>query len=179
MAGTSIEDLKKHYETQNYNSLQNQQYNANQNLQYEQGHNAAHNIIQAQQDPYYNMSNVNNYPQNPSISPHITELTNSITNNLQNSDDINNDILDELSKEPFDTQDSKQFDNLFFIVFAIVLAVYIILSLPVTRINVGKIITLINPDKSGNVSMSGIFIYGIIMALLVAFITKYFLTKKK
>ena len=64
MIGTSIGDLNKN-NLRNSQDIAQANYEIGQSMQYEQGHNAAHQMHQAQQIPYYDMSVVNKqtYPQ--------------------------------------------------------------------------------------------------------------------
>ena len=58
----------------------------------------------------------------------------------------------------------------------IILILYIILSQPSIQRGIGKYIKQVNPNASGRVSLTGIIIYGIILAALFA-LTKRFLLK--
>jgi hypothetical protein len=172
MSGTSIIDLQKQQEEKNndinnYNIDRMTQYNANQNLQYEQGHNDAYSVMQNQQDPYYNMRNVINYPNNPQIDSNIEKLANDITTNMPGNK-FSENILNDLQTETIEELSHNTNYNHLLKKYMIILVIYIILSLPYVRITLGKLIPMINPNIDGNVPISGIIIYGVLLIALVA-----------
>ena len=57
----------------------------------------------------------------------------------------------------------------------LILVLYIFLSLPIVKNNIGKYIKQINPDESGNVSIVGIIIYGTILAVLFILFKRFLL----
>lgn len=188
--GTSINDLKKQQEIQQkqfemnqmmkmqeLNELQKTQnifYNANQNKHYEQGHNAAYDTLQNQQDPYYTMQNNYGYMEQ-NIQPHV--LANNLNVELPNIKK-EADILTELAneeKEHFDNKKkSKSVIPRMLVSPLIIFILFVILSLPSVRINIGKFIPQIRPNASGNTAMTGVIIYGIILSVLFVIVQKLF-----
>lgn len=180
--GTSIYDLQKkrgiNWENQqdmnqyeNLKRLQQMQYNNMQNLQYDQGYNAVHNIHQIQQSPYYKLMN-DNYTE----QTHMEDLARDISNNMPSDNFISG--ISEISEDKITNKSDGG------IIYGIpeilrepliLVILYVILSLPVVRENIGKHIKQINPDVEGKVSFTGILIYGIILATLFALVKRLLL----
>jgi len=163
MNGTSLQDL------------QNIQYGAMQNHQYEQGHNAAHVIQQAQHAPYYDIMD-NNYPQMQNCKINMDQLANDISANLP-EEDIINGIEEHLDEEIISTQNTQN-GYLSFIPSILrepllIIVIYILLSQPFVQNNIGKYIKQVNPIQ-GKVSIIGIFIYAVLLAVIYT-ITKHIL----
>ena len=145
MSGTSIvdlrkqqemDDIKKKHEIPKYNADRMTQYGANQNLQYEQGHNDAYDVMQNQQDPYYTMKNVVGYPNNPEIDNNMVHLANKISSNLPQGSEYkisDEEILAELTKENFESESKNDNYNFSLKESAIILVIFILLSLPLVR----------------------------------------------
>jgi hypothetical protein len=186
MLGTSISDLNKQEYPSQYGDMRNLQdmtqvnYNANQNLQYEQGHNAAHQMHQAQQMPYYTMPNM---PNQGYISPKeqqrmqqealdMEELTKDINNHLP---DENFSAVGDLGEERNAESNSNLLSGIPHMLRdpLIILIWFIILSQPVVKDTLGRYLTQINPGADCKVSFAGIFIYGLILAILFALTKKF------
>lgn len=183
MGGTSIQDLHQREKIEQYENMrklqemQNMQYGAMQNLQYEQGHNAAHSIQQGQHDAYYAMKNGPQYPQHPQTMPtsEMENLARDISENLPTDtfipgftdmdDESSNGkkggligYIPEMFREPL-----------------LILILYVVLSQAFVYKALGKYIPQINPDMEGQVSLSGIVIYGVLLAVLYALTKKFLL----
>lgn len=203
MIGTSIGDLNKKDQPAYYDNMRNLQdmtqtnYNAGQNMHYEQGHNAAHQMHQAQQIPYYNMPNNQNYPQfigsesqHPSQYPGYLSQKQQVAQKQEIVDieELAKDINDNLTEDTFasvpesaEEQHANTNLNLFSNVPSIlrepiiILILFIILSQPMVKEQLGKYIKQLNPDMEGKFTFAGIVIYGIIFAALFALIKKFIL----
>jgi len=181
--GTSIQDLQKQNRINTYEnvrSLHNMgqvQYGTLQNMQHEQGHNAAQSIHQAQHVPYYNIPNPQLYDQYPK-QPNMTELAQDISNNLP--DETYFTGVSEIPETDIEMSPQKDgyLDKLpiGFKEPLIILVLYIILSQSFVKDSIGRYITQINEDITGKVSMTGVIIYGTILASLF-YLTKIFILK--
>jgi hypothetical protein len=157
MNGTSIQDL------QMLQNMQDMQYGAMQGQQFEHSHNSAHNVQQGQHDPYYSIPDERrSCPQPDNIEDLATDISNSLPSVPQGYEQFEDGVVDEeeqsggyLSMIP-----SQLVDPLLIIV------IYAILSQTVVRENIGRYVTQINPDASGDVSLLGILIYGTVLAVL-------------
>lgn len=195
LSGTSIQDLHR-TQSNYYGNVRNlvdgnqTKYNAGQNMHYEQGHNAQHHMHQAQHMPYYNSQNASNYPQfnqertqypgyltprqqNTQESVDIEELAKELNSNMgednfaavsENSEESNSSnqtllgSIPEILREPL-----------------LILIIYVILSQPMVKDTLGQYIKQINPDMEGKVSLTGVVIYGILLASLYALAKKFIL----
>ena len=183
MNGTSIHDLHKQEKMNQYQDIQrihqmkDAQYGTMENLQYEQGHNAAHVIHQAQHAPYYEIDTPIKYPQftqqppvpTPPVEQDIENLANDISNNLSSVTNVS---------ENFEEDKGYKFKFLsgipkFLIDPILIVILFVILSQTFIRNTLSKYIKQLVPSKeTGYVGMTGIIIYGIILAVV------YSLTKK-
>ena len=203
MIGTSIGDLNKKDQTVYYDNIRNLQdmtqtnYGAGQNMHYEQGHNAAHQMHQAQQIPYYNMPNNQNYPQFTGQAgqpgnqyPGYLSQTQKQKQKQETIDieELAKDINDNLTEDTFasvsesvEEQHTSGSLNLLSNIPAIlrepiiILILFIILSQPTVKDTLGKYINQLNPDMEGKFSFTGIVIFGIIFAALFALTKKFIL----
>ena len=173
--GISLQDLKNRERMEQINNMaklqqmqqmKNLQYNQLQHLQQEQGHNSQHAVHQNQHQPYV-------IPQVASHQPNsITNLAQDINMNIPNTQHNvpqiitvssgNNSLLSKIParlREPL-----------------IIIILFVLLSLPFVKNNIGKYIKQINPDATGNVPLIGIVIYGMIFAGLFD-VMKRFLPK--
>lgn len=159
MEGTPIQDL---YQMESYGHMQS--------MQGDLSHTSASNIHQAQHAPYNQVPNYDykgeyvGYVERGSgqHEPSIEELTKDINDTLPLIDS------DTALTEYF--EERKLSDNNPFSLFPtwvrgpiLLLIIFVILSQPIVRDNIGKVIKVINADESGNVSFVGILIYGIIL----------------
>lgn len=194
LSGTSIQDL---YRTQSnyFGNVRNladgnqTKYNAGQNMHYEQGHNAQHQMHQAQHMPYYNSQNAPNYPQfNQEMGPNpgyltprqqsqeavdIEELAKELNNNMgednftvtsENMEDGNGSNQTLLGSVPEMLREP-----------ILILVLYVLLSQPMVKDTIGQYVKQINPDMDGRVSFTGVVIYGIILATLYALAKRFIL----
>ena len=167
-----IDNIKKQHELNNYNVDRMTQYGANQNLQYEQGHNDVYSITQTQQDPYYKMNNVVNYPNNPEIVNKPTTTTNNgsvAPKKPQATVTVDEDILYDLVNEDFEDNSKSNYTGLLKDSL-IILVIYIILSLPAVQTTITKFIPMSNPGFGDKIPMATIVIYGLILVILVALV---------
>lgn len=196
--GTSIQDLNKKDKGEYYDNMRNLQnisqinYNTGQGTQFD---NLAQNMQQAQQLSYHNIPNAGEYPQfnSPTQStqsiqqyPQRCAIPKSAQKEIVDIEELAKDINDSLGEDTFASVNEGYTDdstglNLFSNIppilreGSLILILFIILSLPVVKDNIGHYIKQINPDTEGKVSMSGIVIYGIILAVLYMLINKYLL----
>lgn len=159
MEGTSINSLQE---------MAQSNYDGGQSLQFEQGHNASHQMHQVQHDPYYNNRGKPRFVKQDLSD--IEELAKDLNDNLPEQI-IVSDNTDE-SKEKFHITsyipDGLK-DPL------IILVLFVILSQPVIRETIGTYIKQINPDIEGKVSLTGVIIYGIILATLYYLVKRFLL----
>jgi len=148
------------------------QYNAFQNLQAEQSHGAAHQSQQSQQDPYYNIRTPEEYPQwlpkNSNATQNMEELARDISDNLPEDEDEEQPISKSKHEESFDDSESGFISNIpvQFRDPILIFVIFVILSQPFLKRNIGQYIKQINPSsETGEVAMTGIVIYGLIFAL--------------
>lgn len=161
MEGTSIHSLQE---------MSNDDYKAGQNLQFEQGHNAAHQMHQIQHEPYYNKHGKPRFVKQDLSD--IEELAKDLNENLtESSMTTTHEIVDE-SKEQFKLS-SYIPEGLREPLLIIIL--FVILSQPVVRETIGTYIKQINPDVEGKVSLTGVVIYGIILATLYYVVKRFLL----
>lgn len=156
MEGTSINSLQE---------MAQGNYGDEQHLQYEQGHNAAHQMHQIQHEPYYNNHGKPRFVKQDLSD--IEELAKDLNDNLPEQNVINENT--EESKEKFKISSyipEGLKDPL------LILILFILLSQPVVRETIGSYVKQINPDMEGKVSLTGIVIYGIILAALYYIIKK-------
>lgn len=197
MMGTSIQELNKKGNNEYFENLRNLQtmgqvnYGAGQNMHYEQGHNAAHNMHQAQQNQYYNMPNTGNYPQfiqpdqqNPGYL--TKQCSQTQAKEVVDIEELAKEINDNLTEDTFASvsegeEEKSSGMNLLGSVPAVlrdpivILILFILLSQPVIKDTLGKYIPQINPDFEGKVSFTGVVIYGILFAALFALVKKFLL----
>jgi hypothetical protein len=185
--GTSISDLNKKDQPGYYDNVRSLQdmtqtnYGAGQNMHYEQGHNAAHQMHQAQQNPYYTMQNNNNYPQfnaPRTDGQYPGYLSQKQRQEMIDIEELAKDINDSLPEntvtsvtEPMDDQGSKGLNLMSSIPPMlreplIILVLYIILSQALVKNTLSKYITQLNPDSDGKCSFTAVLIYGVILAVL-------------
>ena len=193
MMGTSIQDLAGKSGIRDLQNMEQGSYSAGQRMQHEQGHNAAHNMHQAQQVPYYDMESAGNYPQfiqppqqptqylpqqarcgAPSKEPvDIEELAKDI------NDSLTEDTFASVSESGDDSGSSSMhlFGSLPVMLREplLILILFVLLSQAFVKDNLGKYIKQINPDMEGKVSLAGVVIYGIVLATLYAVAKKYIL----
>nr|QBK88910.1 MAG: hypothetical protein LCMiAC02_00030 [Mimivirus LCMiAC02] len=176
-SGTLLNEL---HMQENVNQMQNinatnfmgdTQYNATQTLQSEQAHQAQHNVHQAQHTPYYEGN-----PHMPSELPDIEYLTKKINDELPD-DTVMGDVYDAKVTAP---KDKKTYRYKFLekmptilVESLIILLVYVLISQPFVRDTIGKYIKQINPGVKGEVSLTGVIIYGIILVVLYSIIKKF------
>ena len=156
--------------------MQNQQYGSMQNLQFELAHNAANTIQQAQHNPYYALNNDRNEYYD---GTDMEDLAKDISKNLPN-EPISEVVSENIDSSETETETgiiSKYFSFIPQVLIEPILLVliFIILSQPVVKQNIGNYIKQINPDATGKVSQIGIVIYGIILAVLFSLTTKFLL----
>lgn len=149
MEGTPIQDL---YQMESYGHMQG--------MQGDLSHTAASNILQAQHTPYN--------------EPSIEELTKDINDTLP--------LIDSDTSLTEYFEERQLSENNPFSLFPgwlrgpiLLLIIFVILSQPIVRDNIGKVIKVINADASGNVSFVGILIYGIILTSIYTVSTMYIL----
>lgn len=179
MMGTSIQELQ---------AAENQgvQYNAMSNLQYEQAHGAAHHGIQAQHAPYNNVPENYGYP-NPG-NPSAVYASDNRMADLGHVDHMDMDILaqdmnNDMTMDPslLIAEDEGSGNNSNVLGFLpkqlvdplIILGLFVLLSHPAARTFIGDYIKQTRPGASGQVSMTGVIIYGILLATLFALIKKF------
>jgi len=199
MLGTTISDLSKKDSSDYYDNIRNLQdmgqtnYNAGQNMHYEQGHNAAHQMHQAQQQPYYNIPNAQPYPQQgqPSKQPpgYLTpkeqqKLAQEVLDMEELAKDINDNLPDDTFASVSETGEDNASSGSLHLLSSIpalfrepivILLLYILLSQAAVKDTIGTYIKQINPDIEGKVSFAGVLIYGVIFAALFALIKKFIL----
>lgn len=197
--GTSIQELNKKGKNEHFDNLRNLQtmgqvnYGAGQNMHYEQGHNAAHNMHQAQQNQYYAMQNTGNYPQfiqpdqqNPGYLTPQKCSGKSQTKEVVDIEELAKEINDNLTEDTFasisEGEEEKSSGTNFLSMIPpilreplVILILFIILSQPMIKDGIGKYITQINPDVEGKVGFTGIVIYGILLAILFGLVKKFLL----
>lgn len=159
MEGTSINSLQE---------MAQANYGAGQTLQFEQGHNAAHQMHQVQHEPYYNNHGKPRFVKQDLSD--IEELAKDLNENLPEQIILNEHT--EESKEKFNITSyipEGLKDPL------IILVLFVILSQPVVRETIGTYIKQINPDIEGKVSLTGVVIYGIILATLYYLVKRFLL----
>lgn len=186
MMGTPLHELNmKDDNIRGLQGMHDARYNAMQDLQFEQAHDAQHSLHQAQQNPYYDMPNTENYPQfnkkpmdQQMMGQRPIYHTSTLQNSSNNMEDLAKEISDSLPVDTFSSVgdgqsdqsgDSGLFDSVpkFLIDPIIIFVLFVILSLPVVRTNIGNYITAVNPPDC-EVGMTGIIIYGLILAALFA-----------
>lgn len=180
----------------NLQNMQDIQYGAMHNLQHEQGHGSAHMVQQAQHHPYYNSQNNYGYPkylpksndnytnsQNYSecinINPNMEDLANDISENINthNNNNLKSNALSSVSEEETETEietNAQTMNNKGILSNVpktfrdplVILILFVILSQPYIKNLIGNYIKQINPDNTGKVSITGIVIYGVILATL-------------
>lgn len=155
----------------NMGAMQNIQYDAMQMRQGEENHNSINRIEQAQHYPYYDIPGLK-YPQYPQdqMLGDIEDLARDIGDNLPKGGYEQFDSDSDVSIDEGDDEE-KSTGILSWIPTPIIeslllIFIFVILSQPFVRDNIGKYIKQINPDASGNVSLLGIFIYGTVLAVL-------------
>lgn len=158
MEGTSINSLQE---------MAHADYASGQQLQFEQGHNAAHQMHQIQHEPYYNHQGRPRFVKQDLSD--IEELAKDLNENLPEQLISNDNVEEQKDKFQITSYLPKGL-----IEPLIILVLFIILSQPVVRETIGTYIQQINPDPEGKVTMTGIIIYGIILAALY-YIVKQFL----
>ena len=159
MEGTSINSLQEMAQTN---------YGEGQNLQFEQGHNAAHQMHQIQHEPYYNNHGKPRFVKQDLSD--IEELAKDLNENLPEQI-IMNDNAEE-SKDKFNITSyipEGMKDPL------IIVVLFVLLSQPVVRETIGTYIKQINPDVEGKVLLTGVIIYGIILATLYYIVKRFLL----
>jgi hypothetical protein len=188
MNGTSIDNLR------NQQDMGQASYGAQQNMHYEQGHNAAHQVHQAQHNPYYDVPDNMGYPQfNKPVSEegaHPGYLTPQQIQQIQQIQQKKELDIEELTKDineniPEDTffslgepeEESQSGGVLSFLPKEwreplLLLVIYLLFSQPIVRQTLGNYITQLNPDAEGKIGFAGVLIYGIIL------VTIYFLAKR-
>lgn len=208
MDGTSIHDLHKKEKMGQYEDIrmmqgmQNGMYGAMQNYQYEQGHNAHHNVQQAQHAPYYNIDLPGtigvDYPQYTTNKeccgmksvPMANQYPEAILEDIPDMENLARDISDnmpedtymskssEVEEEDKTTRERKGILNIGKRIPErmqeplLIIIIFMILSQPRVRMMIGKYIPQINPDRTGQVQLIGIVIYAIIFAVLFGVIKK-------
>ncbi|QKF93813.1 hypothetical protein QKU48_gp0355 [Fadolivirus algeromassiliense] len=200
MMGTSIQELNKKNKNEYFDNLRDLQtmgqvnYNAGQNTHYEQGHNAAHNMHQAQQNQYYNMQNTGNYPQfiqpdqqNPGYLTKQGGQCSKQTKDVMDIEELAKEINDNLTEDTFasvsdgESEDNQSGMNLLssiphvFREPLVILVLYVIMSQSIVRETLAKYISQLNPDMEGKFSLTGVLIYGVLLAALFALVKKYLL----
>lgn len=198
MLGTTISNLNKKDSSDYYDNIRNLQdmgqtnYNAGQNMHYEQGHNAAHQMHQAQQQPYYNIPNALPYPQQGQPSKqapgYLTpkeqqKLAQEILDMEELAKDINDNLPDDTFASVSESEDQSSSGSLHLLsnipsLFRepiVILLLYILLSQASVKDTIGTYIKQINPDVEGKVSFAGVLIYGVIFAALFALVKKFIL----
>lgn len=167
MEGTPIQDL---YQMESYGHMQQ--------MQGDMSHTAASNIQQAQHAPYYNVPDYEyrdphvGFQEQGSDEPSMEELAKDINDTLPLVDGPMNEYFDEKplnENNPFSLFPSWVREPI------LVLIIFVILSQPIVRDNIGKYIKAINPGESGSVSFVGVVIYGIILATLFGIAKSYIL----
>jgi hypothetical protein len=205
MVGTSIQDLHKKEKMDQYESIRKLndmlpvQYGAMQDMQHEQGHDAQHQMHQAQHYPYYASQNCSAYPlytEPPMKAPsHVNTVpyhhspTMALPCDSGDIEDLAKDISDNLGEDNFVSLGDKKEDTrvkgkqnscLDFIPETLqepllLLLVFILLSQTVVKDTVGKYIKQINPDTDGKVSFVGILIYGVIFVVVFMLAKRFIL----
>lgn len=194
MMGTSIQELNKG-KNEYFDNLRNLQtmgqtnYNVGQNIHHEQGHNAAHNMHQAQQNQYYNMQNTGDYPQfiqpdqqtkNPGQYSH--QQAKEVVDIEELAKEINENLTEDTFASVAEGEEEKSSGNSLLSSIPsilrdplVILVLFIILSQPVVKDTIGKYIPQINPGMEGQVSFTGVVIYGVLFAALFALVKKFLL----
>lgn len=179
MEGTPIQDLKgrtTYYDDiRTLQELNQANYNLGQSIQKEQAHDATHMMQQAQHMPYYTVDSNGQLqlvkPGIPKNTSDAEELARDLNENLPDTFVSVSEVSDYgssngrfnlMSRVPESFRDP-----------LIILVIFIVLSLPVVKENIGNFIPQINPDAEGKVSFTGILIYGIILVALFMLV-KYF-----
>jgi hypothetical protein len=182
MNGTSIDNLR------NQQDAGQASYGAQQNIHYEQGHNAAHQVHQAQHNPYYDVPDNMGYPQFNKSVPEGSPLTPQQVHQMQmqqkelDIEELTKDINENIPEDTFfslgEQEDESQAEGVLSFLPKewreplLLLVIYLLFSQPVVRQTLGSYITQLNPDAEGKIGFAGVLIYGIIL------VTIYFLTKR-
>lgn len=167
VTGTPIQDLQ--HAAANY-------YDGNQQLIHEQGHNESHRLHQAQHSKYCDISSqyqplpgetennddeILNEIEMSELAQELSDDVPEIVENIEEDDENVNgngfDIISDNVKEPL-----------------LVIVIYMVMSHPAFRNFMTNNIRQLQPDAYGNISWGGIFIYGVVLALLFS-ISKRFL----
>ena len=195
LGGTPIQELQDSKSGDRNSSKNNgytELYNAMQNSQYEGGHNAAHTIHQAQHDPYYESHIApNSFEQNTTVQPvQMKEprgpvRPNQNTLSMEEMSELAKDIGRGFEDEIVDTDTEEPVADITksYISYIpnglreplIIVAIFVFLSHPKVKQTIGQYIDQINPTEDCSVPISGIIIYGIILATIYHFVKKYFL----
>ena len=199
MMGTSIQELNKG-KNEYFDNLRNLQtmgqanYGVGQNIHHEQGHNAAHNMHQAQQNQYYNMQNTGDYPQfiqpdqqNPGyLTKKSGQQSQQQAKEVVDIEELAKEINENLTEDTFasvaEGEEEKSAGSSILSSLPsilreplIILVLFIILSQPMVKDTMGKYIPQINPCEDGQVSFTGVVIYGVLFAVLFALVKKFLL----
>lgn len=145
-------------------AMQNIQYDAMQMRQGEENHNSINRIEQAQHYPYYDIPGLK-YPQDPMLGD-IEDLARDIGNNLPKGGYEQFDSEVSIEEEDEKTTGILSWIPPSIMESLILIFIFVILSQPFVRDNIGRYIKQINPDSNGNVSLLGMFIYGTLLAVL-------------
>jgi len=201
ISGTSIQDLHMKQNIDQYenlrrlNQMQQMQYGTMQNHQREQGHNAAHHVQQAQHIPYYDMENTHDYPQylhRPTAQTGFN--SNMMKPAYPDIEDLARDISDNLPDDSYVTgatgisetgEAEEHFGKTKGGLLApipeklreplIIFVLFVILSQPFIKNTIGRYVKQINPDREGKVPLTGVIIYGALLAALFALSKKFLL----
>ncbi len=109
---------------------------------------------------------------------HFTEKRESKENESKKaSKDLVDEILEQSEEDTKGSEESNLMSEIPDVIkeALIILVLFIILSQPIIKINIGKVIKQIVPDEEGKVGMPGVIIYGMLLSLLYIFFKKYFL----
>ncbi len=173
MMGTSIRDLNMKTQPDEYDNIRDIE-GANHKV----SHNIAHHAHQGQYMPYLNAQNDFRHPiqnQHAQIN-NIESLAKDINNSMPNGPAKDSDIDDAFLYDD-DEENKYLVDYVPKIVREplLILVLFVILSQPTVKDIIGKYVKQIVPDAQGKVSMTGVVIYGTILAVLFFVIKKYFL----
>lgn len=196
-SGTSILELHNKEKMDQYDNMrqmqnmQNMQYGSMQNLQAEQNHDAAYTIQQAQHAPYfisevpkqqqlkegplYNTEcNTRNIPPGPDIEDLAKDINDSLATDVYTRGNYETNFRNPY--ENFSSEDTSIIPKWLFDPLLIVI-LFVIISLPFVKNSIGKYIKQVNPvDATCNISITGLIIYGIILATVFS-LTKKFLSR--